>query len=364
MSSDKQHDTRLLIRTIRPELFRFILIEYDLFPAIQNIQSLLTEVYPERSVLRLSTSDKSYREIMDSIYAQEKGIILIEDFENILIDEDKYIPFNQRRDKLAQYPIALIAFVPAGHSYAQTCMKRMADLWSFRSLTLNWTYTKIDITHNAETISGFIAENYASLGRLDYVSKEKELNRLEKQLVAIKIKPENLDLIDVLYINILYLLKDLAKYKEYLQTAQDFLAIANTYQYEENKPVIYAEIYECLGIGVQKNQKKYEQSLSYFQKVLEIRIKELGEKHPDVASCYNNIGDLYDNQRNYSQALIYYQKAIAIREEMLGEKHLDLTSSYNNIGLLYANQGYYTQALIYVSKSNSNSKRSFRRKAS
>ena len=111
MSSNKQHDTQLLIRTIRPELFRFILIEYDLFPAIQNIQSLLTEAYPERSVLRLSTLDKSYREIIDNIYTQEKGIILIEDFENILADEDKYIPFNQRRDKLAQYPIALIAFV-------------------------------------------------------------------------------------------------------------------------------------------------------------------------------------------------------------------------------------------------------------
>ena len=42
-----------------------------------------------------------------------------------------------------------------------------------------------------------------------------------------------------------------------------------------------------------------------------------------------------------------FQKAIAIQREVLGEKHPDLAISYNNMGLLYHNQGDYAQALAY-----------------
>ena len=84
MSSDKQHDTQLLIRTIRPELFRFVVIEYDLFSAISTIQTLLSEAYPKRSVLRLSTLDKSYREIVDSIYYAQR-------IQKALMPSEKYL---------------------------------------------------------------------------------------------------------------------------------------------------------------------------------------------------------------------------------------------------------------------------------
>lgn len=350
MSSGKEHDIQLLIRTIRPELFRFILIEYDLFPAIQNIESLLTEAYPERSVLRLSTLDKSYREIMDSIYAQEKGIILIEDFENILADENKYIPFNQRRDKLAQYPIALIAFVPAGYHHAQTCMKRMADLWSFRSLTLNWTYTKIEQHFDAKGISSFILDNYTALDVLELENKEKEITRLEKQLAETAISSENLNLIDTLYLNLLHLLNRLEKNIECLQVAQNFLKIAEEYQYEINKPIVYAEILEYVGSGEILVNQNFILALDYYNKVLTIRIKELGEKSIDVGTVYHNIANLYYEQKKYEKALYFCKKGLKIKEKVLSNNLLNLDSTYSMMSFIYLALEKYNSALVYAKK--------------
>ena len=79
-------------------------------------------------------------------------------------------------------------------------------------------------------------------------------------------------------------------------------------------------------------QGKYDEALVYYQKALTIRIKVLGEEHPDVATSYNNIGAALEAQGKYDEALVYYQKALTIRIKVLGEGHPDVATSYNNIG--------------------------------
>ena len=97
-------------------------------------------------------------------------------------------------------------------------------------------------------------------------------------------------------------------------------------------------------------QGKYAKALEYFNKALAICLKVLGENHPDTATCYNNIGLVYDSQGNYAQALEFYNKALAIRLKVLGENHADTAVYYGNIGGVYSKQGNYAKALEYFNK--------------
>ena len=47
---------------------------------------------------------------------------------------------------------------------------------------------------------------------------------------------------------------------------------------------------------------KYEKALEFYEKALKIRLKKLGEDHPDVAQTYNNMANVYENQSKYEKA--------------------------------------------------------------
>ena len=75
-----------------------------------------------------------------------------------------------------------------------------------------------------------------------------------------------------------------------------------------------------------------------------------GEKHPDVATNYNNIGLLYEDQGDYAKALEYYNKALEISIQVLGEKHPDVAKCYNDLGIIYYRQGEYAKTLEFFNK--------------
>ena len=51
--------------------------------------------------------------------------------------------------------------------------------------------------------------------------------------------------------------------------------------------------------------------MEYILKSLQIDKEILGENHPDVAECYNNIGNIYNVIGEYDKSLKYYQKGAA-----------------------------------------------------
>jgi tetratricopeptide (TPR) repeat protein len=61
-----------------------------------------------------------------------------------------------------------------------------------------------------------------------------------------------------------------------------------------------------------------EEALNLYQQSLDIRLEQLGEKHSDVATSYNNLAYLYQGMGRYKEAYEYYQKSIRIAEEVLG----------------------------------------------
>ena len=42
-----------------------------------------------------------------------------------------------------------------------------------------------------------------------------------------------------------------------------------------------------------RNQGKYDEALAMYEKALSIRLKKLGDDHPDVAMTYNNMAIVY-----------------------------------------------------------------------
>ena len=111
-----------------------------------------------------------------------------------------------------------------------------------------------------------------------------------------------------------------------------------------------ATSYNNIGI-IYDSQGDYAKALEYFNKSLEIQLPVLGERHPDVANSYNNIGYIYNSQGDYAKALEYYNKSLEILLPVLGERHPDVANSYNNIGSIYSKQGNYSMALKYYKSS-------------
>jgi CHAT domain-containing protein/Tfp pilus assembly protein PilF len=80
------------------------------------------------------------------------------------------------------------------------------------------------------------------------------------------------------------------------------------------------------------------------QKALEIRLKVLGEDHPDTATSYNWVAFDLNAQGKYAAAEEGFRKALALRRKMLGEEHPDTADSYNNLAANLHAQGKSREA--------------------
>ena len=110
-----------------------------------------------------------------------------------------------------------------------------------------------------------------------------------------------------------------------------------------------AAIYNAIG-DINRNQKKYTEALSLFNKSLEIRKKVYGENHSETAAIYNNIALVYSAQGKYALALEWYRKDLAISEKALGSDHPDTAKTYNNIGMAYFHLRERNNALEWFRK--------------
>jgi len=54
---------------------------------------------------------------------------------------------------------------------------------------------------------------------------------------------------------------------------------------------------------------EYSKALSYYEKNLKINQKMLPENHPDMATLYNNMGEVYRSTGDYSKALSFHEKS-------------------------------------------------------
>ncbi|CAH3158308.1 unnamed protein product, partial [Porites evermanni] len=111
-----------------------------------------------------------------------------------------------------------------------------------------------------------------------------------------------------------------------------------------------ATSYNNLG-NVYSDLGQHNQAKECHEKSLAIRKEIYGEHHGDVATSYNNLGNGYRKLSQYNQAKEYHEKSLAIRKKIYGEHHGDVAASCNNLGTVYSDLGQYNQAKEYHEKS-------------
>ena len=73
-------------------------------------------------------------------------------------------------------------------------------------------------------------------------------------------------------------------------------------------------------------------ALQSHQRALDIRVKLLGEEHPDTAESYFNLGVTQHALGNLSSALQSKQRALDIRVKLFGEDHPHTAECYFSLG--------------------------------
>ena len=89
----------------------------------------------------------------------------------------------------------------------------------------------------------------------------------------------------------------------------------------------------------------YREAVELHKNALEIRLRVLGEAHPDTAMSYNNLGNAYAGLGQYHKAMKLHKKALEIRLRVLGEDHPATADTYNNMGVEYGDLGEYEKAI-------------------
>ncbi len=136
-------------------------------------------------------------------------------------------------------------------------------------------------------------------------------------------------------------------YNETLKYYEKILEIQKEAYGKENIDI--AKSYNNIGL-LYSQMNNLPKALEYLKKALHIQESLSDPNNIEIASTYNNIGSFYHKIFDYQKALYYYEKALGIEEKFLGNNSIKITSSYNNIGLLYSKMNYPQKALIYLEK--------------
>jgi CHAT domain-containing protein/Flp pilus assembly protein TadD len=131
------------------------------------------------------------------------------------------------------------------------------------------------------------------------------------------------------------------KYDEARQLAERALEIRRKELGIEHPDV--AQSLNLLAV-IYRFQGDYAKADQLNQQALAVRMNILGSEHPDVAQSLNNLATIYHEKGDYEKAEPLYQRALAIWERTLGAEHLQVATSLNNLAQIYYNKGDYPKA--------------------
>jgi tetratricopeptide (TPR) repeat protein len=137
------------------------------------------------------------------------------------------------------------------------------------------------------------------------------------------------------------------KYQDALKLVQSASSMLE--KMPEPDPKLQVEFFVDLG-AIYGELNNHEESLEYYKKGLESRIKLSGEEHEDTADAMSNVGGAYDKLGNQEEGVKYLEQALEVRKKLFGEEHAETATSYNNIGTTYFESGKYREAIDYLEK--------------
>ncbi|AOS83621.1 hypothetical protein BIU88_05340 [Chlorobaculum limnaeum] len=95
----------------------------------------------------------------------------------------------------------------------------------------------------------------------------------------------------------------------------------------------------------------YVDAETIYRRIIEIREKQLGSDHLDVAESINNLAVLLYSKREYLEAELLLRKTLVIRKRYFGIDHLEIATTLNNLGMLLTDEGKYEEAEPFLLQS-------------
>jgi tetratricopeptide (TPR) repeat protein len=89
---------------------------------------------------------------------------------------------------------------------------------------------------------------------------------------------------------------------------------------------------------------KLKQAELLGSKVLEVRKRALGDRHPLTLRLMGNLGAIYRSEGKYDQGAVLLRKALEERRRTLGDEHADTLYTMYQLARIYVDQGKNDQA--------------------
>lgn len=120
-------------------------------------------------------------------------------------------------------------------------------------------------------------------------------------------------------------------------------ALAIQERLPEQKPLEIASLFNDWG-ELYFYQSKPAQAEPLFQHALALREQFLDAEDPCIAESLTNVGIVLVDMERYTEAEVLYQRALGIRHHALGREHPDTAASLRELGYLFMKQGKYSEA--------------------
>ncbi len=338
-------ELKMLVRATRNERFRFIIVQFNYYGLIKKVETSLKNTYPHRQLHHIDISETNTYDFVSSIFDCKEGFVLINNFEKLF--EENYRPLalglNQRRDKFANYPIILLAFVPWGNSYLQACQKAMPDMFSLANPIIQ-LQQEVEKTHARVNIQNIqLDEVYFK----NSAEAQEEIDRIETRLMVLEDLSENFRL----NLNLNNRLAQSYRFLGNFEKAKDILG--NCLKQLEHKDGEYSielnDIENNLAL-VLKELGDYQGAKKLLEKSTIFKEINFGEKHPNTAVSYSNLAVVLQELGDYERAKKLLEKATISSEYNLGEKHPTTAVQYSNLALVLRDLGDFEGAKKLLEK--------------
>jgi tetratricopeptide (TPR) repeat protein len=355
MSGNYAEETKPLFKLLRTEAFRFVIVRYNHYSFVQELEADIRRLFPNRPIKKVDALTSNYQDISSAYFSLQKGFFFVENFDILLKEERDSLNretsemkkenerrrhitagLNLRRDKMAQFPIVLFVFVPAtsGELYARTIMEKMPDLWSLRSFILDlekeMQLNKNTVTNSPIKLGGNFqqGENVINVDP----KQDAELNRL---LALLEKTPESEVAYRLtLYPQIIDIAIEIGNYEQALLNLEQW----ENQAFSNDKPEIWlnkSDIFDKIG--------NFKESKIYIEKALK-RFEKNKDKL-NISISFERLGVIYENLGDYNKALSFYKNYnILVKELNSVEPDNDsykhaLAYSYGKLGNIFMELG-------------------------
>ncbi|MFN0036926.1 MAG: hypothetical protein ACKVUS_17865, partial [Saprospiraceae bacterium] len=245
-SKPLHEELQLLSHAVEGDTFHFVVVQWAHYSLIQKTKDYLRQQFPEHTACAIHVKGTGYEPLMAQMFAQAKGFVFLDDFENLLTDPDLYVAFNQRRGKVARFPLSVVAFIPPGGRFVTQLAKAIPDWWSVLTFFATLENTESQIGQQHSTFQE--TNNISTLGGPQQEDRLAEIMRLKKRIAEIETQLENAPLLNQLYHQILEICETAGLYQMGLETANEWLKVAFALDYENGDSGTFSHLLDRIGI--------------------------------------------------------------------------------------------------------------------